>query len=154
MFARAAFRMSHKSLVPRILILTFLLFSWIFVGTQISRFPDPIYRFQIFQKSGLGQKLKPGMGPSLGPSAINCIVCKLGLMIVLDINLYMETEAAISGSPIVINFAHASFMFLIYIYIPAQASSLVYEAPALGLEAPARETNDPQQKTENIADEP
>ena len=94
MFARAAFRMSHKSLVQRILILTFLLFSWIFVGTQISRFPDPIYRFQIFQKSGLGQKLKPGMGPSLGPSAINCIVCKLGLMIVLDINLYMETEAA------------------------------------------------------------
>ena len=92
------------------------------------------------------------MGPSLGPSAINCIVCKLGLMIVLDINLYMETEAAISGSPIVINFAHASFMSLIYIYIyiyiPAQASSLVYEAPALGLVAPARETNDPQQKTE------
>ena len=58
----------------------------------------------------------------------------------------LESEAAIAGSPIVINFAHASFMFLIY--VPAQASSLVYEAPALGLEAPARETNDPQQKTE------
>ena len=78
MFARAALRMSHKSLVQRILILTFLLFLWIFVTSQISR----SYRFQNFQKSGLGQKLKPGTGPSLGPSAIHCIVCKWGLMIV------------------------------------------------------------------------
>ena len=62
------------------------------------------------------------------------------------IYMALETEAAISGSTIVINFAHASFVCLIC--VPAQASSLVYEAPALGLEAPARETNDPQQKTE------
>ena len=56
------------------------------------------------------------------------------------IYMALETEAAISGSTIVINFAHASFVCLIC--VPAQASSLVYEALAL-------DRNAPQQKKKN-----